>query len=171
MASPGCAVCGRPVDELVDARGHAGLWFCSQSHYLDWESRRRLRRRHQLGGIVLVLALVGLALFLAYNQRGGDDTLDRYQKETPAQVRSELTACFVGHGYRVYSPSKIDPYGEHYEPDGVVFLTKVHKPSGNSISWRVYRTNIYTGKTITTIEWGTSGVSDSQLDKNPCYPS
>ena len=134
MVTHNCAVCGRSVDTLPEAQEQAGLSFCSHSHYLDWESRRRrLRRRYRTSGVVVVVTVIGFALLLAFNQTSGESTLDRYAKQTPAQVRTGIKNCFERHGYRVYRPSEIDPYEGNYASDGVVFLTKVHKPSGRSI--------------------------------------
>jgi hypothetical protein len=119
MSQHRCAVCGRPVDGLVDARLGDGRWFCSQSHLLEWESRRQRRRVPRRVRVVGASAAVVLALILWWQVGGpyspsglGDrETLIQAVQQATHQMEADEKHPFV---YRVHLTRQAETIADSY---------------------------------------------------------
>lgn len=105
-----CAVCGRPVDGLEDAREAGGQWFCTQGHFLSYEARPRRRspRGREVGGVLVGLVLLGALVWVIHplGKRRGIDAavpagfhvqIDR-KSMTNSYSAIKVGQCLFNHG-------------------------------------------------------------------------
>jgi hypothetical protein len=86
-------VCGRPAEGHADAREADGLWFCSPSHLLDWEPRRRRRPPGRSAGIAVLASLLGGGfLWMTIQGHGASGPRDPLQQAVAAFKKSGLAA-------------------------------------------------------------------------------
>lgn len=107
MASPTCGLCGRTVDQSSsNSVSGGGLWFCSPSHLLDYETRPRASYSRSRTAASVIVALLIVAAALAY-LGSRDRTPDRAPPVRPSSLsaaqivkalRSELNP---GHAQRI----------------------------------------------------------------------
>lgn len=93
-----CAVCGRPVEGLDGAREEHGRWFCSPSHFLEWEARPRRRPvpSGRVLGFLLFAVAIGSVVWISVSGQTRHPHPSQRPPVSDKFVQSELRAALKG---------------------------------------------------------------------------
>lgn len=90
-----CSVCGRNVEQLDEAILSGKHWFCSASHFLEWEGRSKRRRAPRR----IALSIISLALVVGF-------VVQLVARNHPRGTRVSADDLFQGFGEAIQQSTR-----------------------------------------------------------------